>query len=74
LQRDKHRKRHKIQQLLVDEITFVASGLIALGVFWFLASNPTIRVTILSGVELLLLLMLGIETYIYADLGKGRER
>lgn len=69
---DKHRKRRKIQQLIVDEITFVASGLIALGVFWFLASNPPIGVTILSGVELLLLIMLGIETYIYADLGKGR--
>lgn len=69
---DKHRKRRKIQQLIVDEITFVASGLIALGAFWFLVPNPPIGVTVLSWVELLLLIMLGVETYIYADLGKGR--
>ena len=69
---DKHRKRRKIQQLIVDEITFVVSGLIALGTFWFLVPNPPIGVTILSWVELLLLIMLGVETYIYADLGKGR--
>ena len=69
---DKHRKRRKIQQLIVDEITFVVSGLIALGSFWFLASNPPIGVKILSWVELLFLIMLGIEIYIYADLGKGR--
>jgi hypothetical protein len=30
---DKHRKRRKIQQLIVDEITFAVSGLIALGAF-----------------------------------------
>ncbi|NJL47262.1 MAG: hypothetical protein HC929_06910 [Leptolyngbyaceae cyanobacterium SM2_5_2] len=69
---DKHRKRRKIQQLIVDEITFVVSGLIALGVFWFMASNPPLGVTFLSGIELLLLIMLGVETYVYADLGKGR--
>ncbi|NET33817.1 MAG: hypothetical protein F6K19_17655 [Cyanothece sp. SIO1E1] len=69
---DKHRKRRKIQQLIVDEITFVVSGLIALGAFWFLVSNSPIGVRILSWVELLFLIMLGIEIYIYADLGKGR--
>lgn len=69
---DKHRKRRKVEQLIVDEITFVVSGLIALGAFWFLVPNPPIGVTILSWVELLLLIMLGVETYIYADLGKGR--
>jgi hypothetical protein len=69
---DKHRKRRKIQQLIVDEITFVVSGLIALGAFWFLVPKPPIGVTILSWVELLLLIVLGVETFIYADLGKGR--
>lgn len=69
---DKHRQRRKIQQLFVDEITFIVSGLIALGAFCFLVSQPPIGVRILSGVELLLLILLGVEIFIYADLGKGR--
>jgi hypothetical protein len=69
---DKHRKRRKIQQLIVDEITFVFSGVIALAAFWFLVPKPPLGVTILSGLELLLLIVLGVETFIYADLGKGR--
>jgi hypothetical protein len=69
---DQHRQRRKIQQLIVDEITFVVSGIIALAAFWFLVPQPPIGVTILSWVELLLLIVLGIETFVYADLGKGR--
>ena len=69
---DQHRKRRKIQQLIVDEITFAVSGLIALGAFWFLVPTPPIGVMILSWVELLLLIGLGVEMVIYADLGKGR--
>lgn len=68
---DKHRKRRKIQQLIVDEITFVFSGVIALVAFWFLVLQPPLGVTILSWVELLLLIVLGVETFIYADLAKG---
>lgn len=33
---DKHRKRRKIQQLIVDDIMLVFSGVIALAAFWFL--------------------------------------
>lgn len=69
---DKHRKRRKIQQLIVDEITFVFSGVIALAAFWFLVPKPPIGVTILSWVEFILLIVLGVETFIYADLAKGR--
>jgi len=69
---DKHRRRRKIQQLIVDEITFVVSGLIALAAFWFLVANPPIGVIILSWAELILLIALGVETFIYADLAKGR--
>ena len=68
---DKHRKRRKIQQLIVDEITFVFSGLIALGAFWFMATNPPLGVTFLSWIEFLLLVALGVEIFIYADLGRG---
>ncbi len=69
---DKHRKRRKIQQLIVDEITFVFSGIIALSAFWFLVAKPPLGVTILSWVELLLLILLGVEMFIYADLAEGR--
>jgi hypothetical protein len=69
---DKHRKRRKIQQLIIDEITFVLSGTIALVAFWCLIPKPPLGVAILSWVELLLLIVLGIETFIYADLAKGR--
>ncbi|MEH2144707.1 hypothetical protein [Nostoc sp.] len=69
---DKHRKRRKVQQLIVDEITFVFSGMIALSAFWFLVPQPPLAVTILSWVELLLLIVLGVEMLIYADLAEGR--
>jgi hypothetical protein len=69
---DKHRKRRKIQQLIVDEITFVISGTIALISFWFLVPKPPLGVSVLSWVELLLLIVLAVEMFIYADLAKGR--
>jgi hypothetical protein len=69
---DKHRKRRKIQQLIIDEITFVVSGIIALVAFWVLVPQHPLNITILSWIELLLLIVLGIETFIYADLAKGR--
>jgi hypothetical protein len=47
-------------------------GLIALGAFWLLVASPPIGVTVLTWVEFLLLMVLGVETFIYADLGKGR--
>jgi hypothetical protein len=68
---DRHRKRRKFQQLLIDEITFVASGAIAIISFWFLVASPPLGLMVLSWVELLLLIGLGIEILIYADLGKG---
>lgn len=69
---DPRRKRRKIQQLMIDEITFVVSGLVALVAFWYLVPNRPIGVTLLSWIEWLLLIALGVETLIYADLGKGR--
>ncbi|MBP0006416.1 MAG: hypothetical protein J7642_22310 [Cyanobacteria bacterium SBC] len=69
---DQHRKRRKIQQLIVDEITFVASGLIALSVFLSLVTQISIWVKILIGFEVLFLVILGIEIWIYADLKTGR--
>jgi len=62
----------KIEQLIVDEITFVVSGIIALISFWVLVPGSALAIHILGGVELLLLLILGWEIIVYADLAKGR--
>jgi hypothetical protein len=69
---DNRRKRRKIEQLIIDEITFVLSGMVALISFWLLISNAPLAVNILGVIEILLLLILGVEIFIYADLAKGR--
>lgn len=69
---DERRNRRKIEQLIIDEITFVLSGVIALVAFWLLVSNAPVAMNILGVIELILLLILGVEIFIYADLAKGR--
>lgn len=69
---DQRRKRRKIEQLIIDEITFVLSGIVALVAFWFLVSNLPLLIEIFCGIELILLLFLGVEIIIYADLETGR--
>jgi len=62
----------QIEQLIVDEITFVLSGIITLISFWALVPGTPLAINILGGVELLLLLILGWEIIVYADLAQGR--
>jgi hypothetical protein len=69
---DKRRFRRKIEQLIVDEITFVISGIVALLAFWFIVPQPPLAVTILCVLELVFLIILAVEIFIYADLGVGR--
>jgi hypothetical protein len=69
---DPRRSRRKIEQLIIDQITFVLSGLIALTVFFLLVPKATLAIYLLGGVEFILLLILGWEIIIYADLAKGR--
>ena len=69
---DKRRKRRKIEQLIIDEITFVFSGLVALFTFWSLEKNLPLVIHLFCTLELLLLAVLAIEIIIYADLAKGR--
>lgn len=69
---DKHRIRRKIEQLIIDQITFVFSGVIALLAFWLLVPQPLLIVNIFAVVELILLLILGIEISVYADISEGR--
>lgn len=67
---DRRRRRRKIEQLIVDEITFVFSGVSGLLAFWFLVSQPHWAIQILCWIELILLAILGLEIFVYADLTK----
>jgi hypothetical protein len=69
---DKRRVSRKIFQLIVDETTFVISGLVALGFFWFLVPEPVISVRLLWSAEAVLVCSLGLWIFVYADLKKGR--
>jgi hypothetical protein len=69
---DLRRGRRKIEQLIIDQITFVLSGIIALITFFLLVPNTVLPIYLLGGFELLLLLVLGWEIIVYADLAKGR--
>ena len=51
---DDRRKRRKIEQLIVDEITFVLSGIIALIAFYFSGHQVALLVSILAVVEFIL--------------------
>ena len=71
---DKRRRQRKIEQLIVDQITFVISGVVALLAFWFLVPQPPSAIYILVLLEFVLLLILSIEIFIYAyaDLAKKK--
>lgn len=62
--------RRKIEQLIIDELTFVASGLSSLIAFFTLTSKFSVLLLLIGGVEGLLLLCLGTEIAIYYNLAK----
>jgi hypothetical protein len=70
--KDERRKRRKIEQLIIDQITFVISGGVALLVFRVLSPVSTLGITLLCIIEGLFLLLLMIEIWLYADLPKRR--
>jgi hypothetical protein len=69
---DPRRRRRKIEQLAVDEIIFVLSGFAALIAYW--VADPTASCVLRTVVflEACLLVVLGIEIALYADLKSGR--
>ena len=69
---DKRRGRRKIEQLIIDEITFVLPGLVAMLLYWLLTPAPPTAATVATLIEVPLLVFLGTEIVIYADLAKGR--
>lgn len=68
---DKRRVSRKIFQFIVDEITFVGSGFIVLIAIWMLMPKIPTEIYFISLIETVLLLILAIEIFIYADFKKG---
>jgi hypothetical protein len=69
---DRRRKRRKIEQLIIDEVAFVMSGIVALASFRLLMPQIHLAAQIIGWIELILLMILAAEIYIHADLMKGR--
>jgi hypothetical protein len=69
---DSRRFRRKVEQLIIDEVIFVFSGIAAVIGFWFMDSDANIGLRIISALELLMLCALGIEIIVYADWKSGR--
>ena len=69
---DKRRGRRKIEQLTIDEITFVLPGLVAMLLYWLLTPAPPTAAIIATLIEVPLMLFLGAEIAVYADLATGR--
>lgn len=72
---DRARKRRKLEQCIIDELTFVVSGIVAIVFFWN-SSLPkpdwSWILMAISTVEIILLVILGKEIIVYADLASGR--
>lgn len=68
---DRRRQRRKFEQLMIDLTTFIFSGMAALLFFWLKAENLAIGIILLSIIELIFLLILGLEILAYADLKKS---
>jgi hypothetical protein len=63
----KRRTRRKIEQLLIDELTFSAPGIFAVIAFWHMGGAIAPMVQFLCGVELLIAIGLGVEIFLYAE-------
>lgn len=69
---DEKRVRRKLVQFMVDELAFCISGLITTSAFWILMPTLPGYLKLISGGELILLILLGIEIFIYSDFKKGK--
>jgi hypothetical protein len=69
---DTHRFRRKVEQLVVDEITFFAPGVLALLFHWSTFPHAGLLAYLIYLVEFLLLFVLATEIGIYADWGVSK--
>jgi hypothetical protein len=64
---DQHRTRRKLQQLIIDELTFPLSGIGAVIAFLILVPTRSCGIVVFCIVEVLLLTILSIEIIIYSN-------
>ena len=69
---DQRRGTRKIIQFIVDEFVFILPGIIAILIFWSSAPTDFLSLKWIAGLELLFLLILGLQIFIYADFKKGK--
>lgn len=62
------RKRRKLAQLIVNECAFVLSGFVSIFIYFILESQVSFFFLMISVFELMLLLALGVEFIIFADI------
>jgi hypothetical protein len=62
------RRRRKLQQLFIDEIVFVIPGILAVAAFTLLIHQLHWSIQILCFMEILLMILLGVEIIAYTDL------
>jgi hypothetical protein len=70
---DRHRARRKLEQLIVDELTFPLSGIGAVVAFLMLVPIRPCEIAVLCSTEVLLLTALSIEIFTYARIGLEQE-
>jgi len=68
---DRRRKRRKVEQFVVDEISFVGVGILAVILFLALSPLAGFWPLAISIIEIFLLIVLGVEIFVYADFGIG---
>ena len=69
---DAHRIRRKKEQLIINELTFVISGMGGLVGFFWLVPCVNVLLAFLSMIAMLLLIALSVEICVYADITNGR--
>jgi hypothetical protein len=69
---DSRRISRKITQLVVDELAFVLPGFIAIVMFWINAPGILLSLRWIAILEGILLAVLGVQIYVYADLKRGK--
>lgn len=65
---DSSRRRRKIEQFIIDQITFVASGVISVAAFLVLVSDKPLIIIALTATEVAFLSILSFEIAFYAEL------
>jgi hypothetical protein len=68
---DQRRGSRKYLQLAVDLLTFCVPGIVAVALY-LVIDRPTAATGIVSGIDLLAMVLLGYEIVAYADLKRGR--